>query len=340
MLTIDGSSGEGGGQILRTTLALAAIAGTPVRLVRIRARRRRPGLRPQHLAAVRAAAAICAAELEGAALDAQELTFAPGPLRGGEHRFDVGTAGSATLVLETVLWPLLRAQEPSRLHLCGGTHNPLAPPFEFVERVLAPRVAELGGGLALSLDRCGFYPAGGGAFSARVTPAPRLAPLDLSRAPGPYEGCRATALLARLPRHVGRRELKVVERAAALSPARGELREVASSGPGNALLIELVRGGCTCELVSGFGERGVRAETVARRAVAAARRFLAADVPVGEHLADQLIIPLALAGGGSLRTLPLTEHTRTNIAVVEKLLPVRFRVTEERDSAVRVEVVA
>lgn len=167
MLTLDGARGEGGGQVLRTALALSIVTGTPLRIVRIRAGRERPGLMRQHLAAVRAAAAISRAEVEGAAEGSRELVFRPGPVVPGKYAFSVGTAGSATLVFQTVLPALLRASAPSHVTFEGGTHNPLAPPFEFVERAFAPLLRRMGAGLALKLKRPGFYPRGGGGSRRR-----------------------------------------------------------------------------------------------------------------------------------------------------------------------------
>ena len=186
MLTIDGSMGEGGGQILRSSLALSLVSSTPFRITSIRRGRKKPGLMRQHLTAVRAAAEISGAELSGDAIGSTELTFRPGTVRGGDYRFATGGAGSTTLVFQTVLYPLLLATDtPSTLRFEGGTHNPMAPPFDFIERSFLPLLARMVAPAAaetfatVALDRCGFYPAGGGAWSASLTPVRGLTHLSL-----------------------------------------------------------------------------------------------------------------------------------------------------------------
>lgn len=332
MLVVDGSLGEGGGQILRTALALSAVTGQPFRISRLRAARSRPGLLRQHLTAVRAAAEVSAAEVEGAALGSLEVVFRPGPVSPGAYRFDVGSAGSAMLVLQTVLPPLLLASGPSRLDLAGGTHNPSAPPFDFVARAFLPLVGRMGATVKARLDRHGFYPAGGGTATVEICPFGGLAPLELVER-GPVRSTRVRALLARLPHHVGERELEVLRREETLAGSRFEVEEVPSAGPGNAVVVEVEARGLT-EVVTAFGARGVAAEEVARRAAAETRRYLTADVAVGEHLADQLLLPCAVAGGGRFTTLALTPHFTTNVEVIRRFLPVQVRV--EAQSPVRV----
>ncbi len=327
LLTIDGSQGEGGGQILRTALALALCRGRAIRLIRIRAARARPGLRPQHLAAVKAAAQLSDARVEGAEPGSMELRFTPGPVRPGEYRFDIGTAGSTTLVLQTLLPTLATAPRSSRLVLEGGTHNPLAPSFAFLERAYLPLLRRMGARVAARLVRPGFYPAGGGCLEVEIEPAAALSPLVLEER-GPLLGIRAHVLIARLPHHIAERELAVLARSLDPPPEAGWVEAVtAGRGPGNAVVVEVESQEIT-EIFTGFGERGVPAETVAAGVAGAVRRYLAAGVPVGEHLADQLLLPLALAGGGALRTLRPTRHTLTNMAVIERFLPLRFRSEE------------
>jgi RNA 3'-terminal phosphate cyclase (ATP) len=324
VLIIDGSQGEGGGQILRTSLSLSMVLGRPFRIERIRAGRQRPGLMRQHLAAVEAARAVSSAQVEGAALGSRELTFSPGPVAPGSYRFAVGTAGSACLVLQTVAPALLTAGGPSHLVLEGGTHNPKAPPFDFLARVFLPLVARMGPRIGAAIDRHGFYPAGGGRVVVDIAPAPALAPLELV-APLAIETRGARALLSRLPRHIGERELAVVRAELGWSEAECAIEEVASPGPGNALHLE-VAGAGGAELVTGFGERGVPAESVAMEAARELRAFLAAGVPVGSHLADQLLLPFALAGDGAFLTLPLSLHAKTAIDVIAAFGVARFEV--------------
>jgi RNA 3'-terminal phosphate cyclase (ATP) len=324
VLTVDGSKGEGGGQVLRTALALSAVTGTPFRLERIRARRKKPGLMRQHLTCVQAAAAVCGAGVTGADLGSQAVSFHPGRVRAGEYFFSVGTAGSALLVLQTVLPPLLLADAASRLRLEGGTHNPLAPPFEFLARAFLPLVRRAGASVDARLERYGFFPAGGGAVSVEVTPGAALEGFDLVER-GEVRARRAVALVANLPASIGERELRVVRERLGLKRDETELREVRSAGPGNALLLEFALDGWS-EVFTAFGERGLRAEDVARRALAEAEAWLAAGVPVGAHLADQWLLILALAGRGRFRTLAPTNHTLTNAAVIRRFLPVPIRV--------------
>lgn len=326
-VVIDGSRGEGGGQIGRTSLALAMITGRNLSLDRIRARRKKPGLRRQHLTGVLAAAEICGAEIEGATLGSTRLRFCPGPVRPGNYEFSVGTAGSTGLVLQTILPPLLTADGPSTITISGGTHNPMSPPFPFLQRSFAPLLGAMGAQVRLELERYGFYPAGGGRVRAHITPAETLQPLELMKR-GAETNHRARALLANLPEHIAERELKVVRTELGWSNDQTSAEPLPRvKGPGNALVIELAFEAVT-EVITGFGEKGVRAETVARRAVAEARRYLASTAPVGEHLADQLMIPLALAGGGCYRTLPLSPHSRTNIETIQQFIEVRFEVDE------------
>ena len=330
MLVIDGSQGEGGGQVLRTSLSLSALTTTPVRIERIRAGRRRPGLQRQHLTAVRAAAEVCGAELEGDTLGSRTLSFLPGPIKAGSYTFSVGTAGSACLVCQTVLPVLACADAPSELRFEGGTHNQLAPPYDFLDRVFFPHLRRMGVTLEAELIAYGFYPAGGGAFHVSLSPATSLCSLDLvERQQDPR--IEAWAISARLPDHVASRELAVVAEAFSLEPERCRAKAVKSHGPGNALCILLDSD--TPELITAFGERGKPAERVAKEAVRMARRYLDAGVAVGEHLADQLVPWLALAGG-SLRTMQPSPHTRTNVAVVRSFLGDDALRLERQDGAV------
>jgi RNA 3'-terminal phosphate cyclase (ATP) len=343
VLTIDGSQGEGGGQILRTSLTLSLVTGTPFRIERIRAGRERPGLLRQHLTAVEAATAVGGAEVDGAQLGSPELVFRPRGLRPGAHRFAVGTAGSATLVLQTVLLPLAVAGAPSTVRVEGGTHNPGAPPFEFLDRAFLPLLARMGAKATATLERHGFYPAGGGQLSVEIVPAERLAPLSLLER-GAVTRRRARALASHLPRRIAEQELAVVRARLGWDPAELEVEIVGAGeaagprGPGNVLLLEIESEHVT-EVFTGFGEVGVRAETVGERAVHEARRYLDAGVPAGTHLADQLLVPLALARGGAFATLPLSRHAASNVEVVREFLDVAVTAVPAADGrTARVEV--
>jgi len=335
-VVVDGAQGEGGGQVLRSSLALSLVTGRPLRIHAIRARRRKPGLLRQHLTAVRAAAEVGGAKVEGGELGSTELSFVPGPVRAGDYRFAIGTAGSATLVLETVLWPLLLAPGRSRLVLEGGTHNPLAPPYDFIERSVVPLLGQMGAAVECKLERAGFYPAGGGRMTVEIEGGRSLRPLErLVR--GPLVRTGARALVSGLPVSIARRELEVVHERLAWSRRELEVERIEAHGPGNVLLLELEHGGGTT-VIAAFGEKGVRAEDVAGKAVAAVERLLAVDVPIDEHLADQLLVPLALAGGGSFRTTTPSLHTRTNAEIVQRWLPVEIELRDEGSGAWRVDV--
>jgi RNA 3'-terminal phosphate cyclase (ATP) len=320
MLTIDGSQGEGGGQILRTSLALALVTGQPFRIERIRAGRKKPGLLRQHRTAVLAAQEIGAARVSGAELGSLELEFQPGRVRSGEFHFAIGSAGSVTLVLQTVLPALLQADGPSVLVLEGGTHNPFAPPFEFLAQSFAPLLERMGPRLELTLERHGFHPAGGGRMRVAITPCARLAPLELRERGAPVSR-RATAILAHLDAGIARRELEVVQDKLGWRAEECTIESAASPGPGNALVLAQTFEH-VCEVVTSFGQRGVPAPEVGRRAVHELRRYLAHGAPVGEHLADQLLLPMALAGSGAFVTGEPSAHARTNRDVIRVFLDV------------------
>jgi RNA 3'-terminal phosphate cyclase (ATP) len=326
MLQLDGSQGEGGGQVLRTSLSLALVTGQAFRIERIRQRRDKPGLMRQHLTAVHAAAALGKASVSGDTVGSQELTFAPGALRAGEFHFQVGTAGSTTLVLQTLLPALLSAPGPTTVVLEGGTHNPFAPPFDFLQRAFLPQLQRMGGQVELRLERAGFHPAGGGRVVAEVTPGP-LQPLQLLER-GKARPIRARALSAKLPPHVGERELRVLRDRLGLPEAQVRADDVASYGPGNVVLVELPFEHVT-EVTTGFGRRGLPAEEVAAAAAEDALAYLGHGAPVGVHLADQLLLPMALAGGGAFRTAEPSLHTRTNAEVIARFLPVHTTLRAE-----------
>ena len=329
IIVIDGAEGEGGGQILRSSLALSAITGKPFRVVNVRGRRRKPGLLRQHLTAVRAAATIASARVRGDELRSSELWFWPGAIDHGEREFTVGSAGSATLVFQTVLWPLVLAPGRSRIAFEGGTHNPMAPPFPFLDRVFVPHLRRLGLVIEVTLERAGFYPAGGGRFVVELEGGRVPAPLELVER-GAIVEREALAYVANLAKRVGARELGVVKRELSWSQRECHVVELESRGPGNVLCLRVETESGT-ELVTGFGDKGVRAEVVAERCCAELRAWLDADVPVGEHLADQLLIPMALAArpqaGGQVSRMVTAEpslHARTNAEIIARFMDVAF----------------
>ena len=337
-IDIDGSAGEGGGQILRTSLALSITTGRPIAIRNIRAGRAKSGLRRQHLACVLAAQELCGATVHGAEISSKYLEFTPGEIEREDLAIDIGTAGSTTLVVQTILVPALAAKRALRATVHGGTHNPMAPPFEFLDRVFLPHLRAMGAKVTLTLDRHGF--AGGGhraiekdvkdrgQLTLLIEPG-ELRPIEILEA-GSLTARSATAVLARLPTHVGERELAVVRERLGFAANECAIREVGDAGTGNVLLLEVERAQGR-ELIAGFGDQGTRAELVASRACADLAAFLAADVPVGEHLADQLLVPFALAGGGAFRCAPLSRHATTNIETIGLFLDVPIDVEAERD---------
>lgn len=331
-LHIDGSAGEGGGQILRTSLALAAITGKSVRFTNVRAGRSKPGLLRQHLTALRAAAQVCGACVEGDELGSQSVRFVPGAIRGGSYRFAVGTAGSACLVSQTVLPMLLMADAPSEVVFEGGTHAMSAPSYDFFARVFVPLLQRMGARVSTEIESHGFYPAGGGRFVLRVSPVTQWTPISLVD-DGPLRVTSVTAMVANLPFTIVERELEAMGAAFDVPAEQRRRMGVKSPGPGNVVMIELASETAR-ELVTAFGKREISSEAVAQLAVDEARALLAAGVPVGQHLADQLLLPMALAGGGALRTLPLTLHSRTNIDVIQRFLPLRVATDVAADTGV------
>lgn len=329
MIEIDGSAGEGGGQILRTSLALSMCTGQAFTLASIRAGRAKPGLMRQHLTCVNAAAEICGAKVHGAELNSQSLRFVPGTVRAGDYRFHVGTAGSCTLVLQTV-WPaLMMADAPSHLELGGGTHNPMAPPFHFLERSYAPLLCRLGARSELKLRRLGFYPAGGGEIEATIWPAAdQLQPFDLIERGAAVE-CFAECFAPGLHRSVAQRELEQL--GAALGWSGDQLREAPgrqNEGPGNALLATLVHENL-CEVFTAVGDRSTSAEQVALSLASEVRQYQAGEAALGPYMADQWALPLALAvwqrqRAASYSCTELTLHAKTNFETIERFLPVKF----------------
>jgi len=312
---IDGSHGEGGGQMLRSALSLSMLDGRPVRIHNIRAGRAKPGLMRQHLVAVQAAQQVCAAEVRGAEIGSTALDFVPATVRPGDYQFAIGTAGSTMLVLQTLLPALLVADAPSTLRIEGGTHNTMAPSSDFIARAFLPLLARIGAQIGLHVERLGFYPAGGGAVTVSVQPAPLQALHVLQR--GALRSLEARALVLGLPRQIAQRELDVVGQRLALR--RDQLYLDAPSqrgGTGNAVHLIMCHEQID-EVFTALGERGVSAEIVAGRACDELIGYLSHDAPVGEHLADQLLLPMLVAGGGSFVTSTPSSHLRSNAAVIE-----------------------
>ncbi|MFW6096903.1 MAG: RNA 3'-terminal phosphate cyclase [Chloroflexota bacterium] len=337
ILTIDGSKGEGGGQLLRTSLSLAALTGRPLQLKNIRAGRSRPGLRPQHLTAVRAVAAVCQAQLDGAEIGSQTLAFRPqSSPRGAEYEFDVedaaehGSAGSVTLIIQAMLWPLLFAERRSRVKLRGGTHVPFSPPYHYLEHVFRPAVARFGASFQVQLDTWGWLPAGKGQISVDIEPVRQLHAVTFERQePDVVHGVAAvTNLPAHIPQRMANRAANLL-REMALQSQITPVRE-RGPGPGAGLFLWLPQAG-----FGQLGREGYPADQVADDAVAELRAFIDNETAaVDHHLADQLLIPMALARGRSTFTTHLlSSHTLTNASLLRQWLDADIAVSGDAGDA-------
>ena len=319
MIELDGALG--GGQLLRSALTLALCTGTGFTMRGIRAGRSRPGLMRQHLTAVQAACAISGGDCVGATLGATELRFVPGGVVAGDYDFAVGTAGATMLVLQTLLPAFWHAKAPSRLRLEGGTHNPMAPSADFIRETYLPALRKMGVCADIELQSHGFYPAGGGVVVATIEPCSELRPANFSTR-GELVDIEATALLSALASGIGQRELAVLGRRLKLDEDRLHLRSIRPAiGPGNAVLVR-VQHADHVELFTGYGERGVPAERVAERLADAVRHYIDSDACVSEHLADQLLLPMALAGAGEFVTCAASDHLVSNAALIQKFIAV------------------
>jgi RNA 3'-terminal phosphate cyclase (ATP) len=336
-LVLDGSAGEGGGQILRSSLALSMATGTPFVLEKVRAGRNKPGLMRQHLTAVKAAAIVCGAEVEGAEFGSSRVAFRPGPVVPGDRTLDIGTAGSAPLVAQTLALPLALAAGASRISVRGGTHVPWSPPYPFLAEAWLPLARRAGARLGLELLASGFYPAGGGEVVLTATPSGALVPLHLGDASGALAPLELHAIVAGLSEEIARRELAAATELLEGEPLSPTREIVRSPGPGNAMwLVARDEGTGVCNVFSRVGERGVPAEDIGR---AVARDFLAwraSGTSVEPHLADQLILPIAIGGGGSFTTNELTLHALTNIEVIRAFTGRRLHAWELGESWFRV----
>jgi RNA 3'-terminal phosphate cyclase (ATP) len=326
-IRIDGSYGEGGGQILRTSAALSAITGRPIEITNIRAKRTKPGFQPQHLKAVQAAGEICGATLKGAAVGSQYLLMEPQhEVRPGEYRFDIGTAGATTLVVQAILVPLLLTKQPSRIIVTGGTHNDHAPSADYLEQVLLPALAHAGVRSSFRYSRAGFYPRGGGEIELELS-TDGLVGIDFASVA--RAAPTGTVVTSNLPVEVAQRGANV------LQPVVSGVvtRDLPSPGVGAAAFTS-IRG---LAGFTGLGRRGKPMEEVAREAAEPMAEFLAAGADVDEHLADQLVLPLCFSKGPSrYRTWKSSEHLRTVIWVIRQFLDVGLTLEEAEDGTAEI----
>jgi RNA 3'-terminal phosphate cyclase (ATP) len=352
LVTLDGSAGEGGGQILRTALSLSAVLSRPVRVASIRAGRKQPGLRPQHVAAVKAVAALCNARVEGAQEHSHELRFEPQtPPQAGVYHFEIGTAGSATLLLQAVLVPLALASGPSLVTIGGGTHVAWSPPFDYVEQVFLPAIAPLGFQARLELLRWGFYPRGGGKLTAQIVGtqdlglgnSPEQSTVLAPGAPawseprGELQNLSVLSAAANVGNQVTARQASQAHNrltAARLPvPCQTKLVNPPSAGPGTCVWVLAEYTGGVRAGFAGYGRQGYPAERVADDAVDGFLAFHAGDAAVDPHLVDQLILPICLTGRPvAFRTSEITQHLLTNVWVVERFLGSCFEVAGELGS--------
>jgi RNA 3'-terminal phosphate cyclase (ATP) len=315
-ILIDGSKGEGGGQILRTSFSLAAITGQEIEIFNIRAKRAKPGLMRQHLTSISAVAEVCGGKLEGAELGADRVTFKPGAICGGPYHYSIGTAGSTTLVAQTLLPVLAAANESSVITLEGGTHNGMSPSLDYLEQAFLPVLASIGLQASIERDRYGFYPAGGGKWQLKVTGAACIKTLALLEPPQDIRSVHT--LSCRLPKHVPKRQADYAKQSRDWENAEHNEKWVDALCPGNVFSAVIGQPPLVAQFDS-IAKLGVPAERVASKALKKANRFLHSGAAVDEHLADQLLLYMAIAGKGVFTTTTPSEHTKTNIAVIRQL---------------------
>ena len=330
VIYIDGSFGEGGGQILRSSLSLSMMTGIPFEMKNIRAGRKKPGLMRQHLTCVKAAASVCGGQAIGAEIGSQELFFRPGAIQGGSYHFAIGTAGSTMLVAQTVLPALLMADAPSHVTLEGGTHNMMAPAYDFVVESFLPVLKAMGATVDAKLDRYGFYPTGGGRVEISIEPLEAFKPVELVERKGKSYRA-AEAIVANLPADIAKRELAKIGEEMNWDEKRLHVRQVKGvTGSANVVFIKIAHGD-VMEIITHYGAYGVKAEKVALKACQDAKAYIDSGAVIGEHLADQILLPMAMAGGGRFKTLSPSMHTKTNIEVIQKFLLCDIDIEETED---------
>ncbi len=346
MIVIDGSFGEGGGQILRTSIGLAAALGVPVRIFNIRAKRRNPGLQRQHMTAVRVLAEISRARVEGLHLGSTELLFEPRTLRGGRYRFDIGTAGSVTLVIQALLPVLPFVPEPIEIEIRGGTDVPWSPPVDYVKHVLIPILSRMGYRMELEVVRRGHYPRGGGIVVLRSQPSGRIQAVELSQR-GELVKIRGFSHAVKLPKHVAERQAKAAE-----ERLRNAVRvpiEIATEwyppdkdphlGPGSGIVLVAE---CRSSLLGAdaLGAKGKRAEEVGREAADKLLEELGSGAALDRHMGDMIVAPAALACGTTVFTASrFTMHAYTVMEIVKKFLDIDIEIRGEMEKPFRAKIV-
>lgn len=334
LIAIDGSEGEGGGQIIRSALALSMVTGRPFEIFNIRANRSKPGLLRQHLTAVNAARELCGGAVTGAELGSRQLIFAPGPIQYRDFQFSIGSAGSTTLVAQTLIPALMIGSQNSSIEIEGGTHNSAAPPYDYLDQVYLPILHQMGPKFHSAIHAWGFYPAGGGKIKIEIQPTAELRGLSLIESEGTPVGT-VTAVVSRLPISIAERETETIRRKAGWQRKQCQERLIETSpGPGNVVMIRW-QWSNLAEIFTGFGRLGRSAEQVALDAWKEAKAYLVNQVPVGEYLCDQLLLPLGLAAmqgnESQFRTGPLSQHAETHIELLQKFLEIEISVLHPSD---------
>jgi len=343
---VDGSTGEGGGQILRTSLVLACITGKNLHIENIRAARRNPGLAKQHLICVRAACEICGGQCKGAVIGSQVLDFQPGPIRSGDFSFDIGSAGSATLVIQTILPALFLADKPSTVTVTGGTHNPWAPPYDFLAETFLPAIGTAGFDADCKLEKYGFFPAGGGKIALNIRPRQEKPnqSIDFCQ-PAENIQIHARIYTAKLPAHIAQRQKKLLLQSKLNLKNIEHIEVTDSNGPGNCIMIRLVAssggslkakgfgdGGTRIIVFTTFGQKGKASGKVVGELLSLANDFLVSGAAIDRFLADQLLIYMAISKAGCYTINELTTHLTTNIETIKKFLPVNFTIEQQNQT--------
>ena len=335
-IQIDGSQGEGGGQILRTALALSMITGQAFELINIRAGRKKPGLMRQHLVCVQASQHISQAYVEGAELHSQRLYFAPQHVQSGKYQFQIGSAGSTTLVLQTLLPALLLQNESSELTISGGTHNPLAPTADFIEHCFLPALEKLGIAVEFKLNKAGFFPIGAGEIQIKIQPWQHRNKLNLLDR-GTLQSTEAFAAVLNLSEEaqIAQRELATLNKRLKLDTQ--QQFHLNGISQGNTAYVKVAHQNHV-QLFTTLGEMRKSAEQIANHLAEQVKRYIASQAVVDEYLADQLLLPLALGQGGEFTAQCISEHTRTQAVMIEKFIDCEIEFIELNENLFQVTV--
>jgi len=336
ILQIDGSFGEGGGQILRTSLSLSILTAQAIEIINLRAKRKNPGLQRQHLVCLEAAQKISGAKVSGAFLNSKFLRFEPRKIRPGKYEFDIGTAGSTTLVAETILLPLTLAKRPSEILIIGGTHNPLSPPFHYFSEVFLETLRTLNLKVRANLEKWGFYPQGGGRIRLFIEPSEISSTSKITKIleRGELKSISGLSVVANLPVSIALRqkdslikELKPFS----LPEPEIEIEEIKTLSAGTFLFLKLIFEDNLIAGFSGLGKIGKRAEEVGKEVVQQFKDYWSFQKAFDPYLADQLILYLALAKKPfSFTTSRITSHLTTIVWLLEKFLNLKISIDQEK----------